>query len=277
MFARHRGPRLPAGIARHVAAASPAGALSARSRLLAAVVALATTAFVALVVGAAPTAQARTGPVDVVYVASGRVFPDALAGGVLAANRNAPVLLVEPTSIPTVTKSALISLQPGRIVVLGGPGSVSDEVVGALATFTTSGSATRIAGGNRFDTAARVAEALPDTVPGRVYWLHVSGSGTVRTSLSSPELAGTTVTRAPGQAAGGYCVDVPDGKFAVEGTMATLQSSYGSGISGPDSIRVVTTFNHICVINGLGEIEVRLSSDAGTLEDGYFGLLVPGK
>ena len=39
---------------------------------------------------------------DVVYVATGTVFADALAGGAAAAKRNGPILLVEPDQLPSV-------------------------------------------------------------------------------------------------------------------------------------------------------------------------------
>ena len=110
-------------------------------------------------------AEAIDGPVEVVYVATGRNFPDALAGSTLAATAGAPLLTVEPNlPLPDTTITALQSLDPDRIVVLGGPVAVSDAVVGALADYARSGSVTRIEGTDRHDTAAQIADALPDKV-----------------------------------------------------------------------------------------------------------------
>ena len=110
-------------------------------------------------------AEAIDGPVEVVYVATGRNFPDALAGSTLAATAGAPLLTVEPNlPLPDTTITALQSLDPNRIVVLGGPVAVSDAVVGALTAHTRSGSVTRIEGTDRHDTAAAIADALPDKV-----------------------------------------------------------------------------------------------------------------
>lgn len=110
-------------------------------------------------------ADAVDGPVDVVYVATGRNFPDALAGANLAATVGAPLLTVEPDlPIPDTTLTALQSLDPDRIIVLGGPAAVSDAVVDALAAHARSGSVTRIEGTDRHDTAAAIADALPDRV-----------------------------------------------------------------------------------------------------------------
>lgn len=63
-----------------------------------------------------------------VYVASGASFPDALSGSVAAITKQAPVLLVAPDSIPTAVAQELDRLDPTRIVVLGGPASVSPAV-----------------------------------------------------------------------------------------------------------------------------------------------------
>ncbi|MFB2586450.1 cell wall-binding repeat-containing protein [Herbiconiux liukaitaii] len=70
-----------------------------------------------------------------VYVASGAVFPDALSGSAAAALRDAPVLLVQAGSVPEKVAAELDRLDPVRIVVLGGPSSVSDAVVAQLAQY----------------------------------------------------------------------------------------------------------------------------------------------
>lgn len=128
--------------------------------LLAALLAL--TASVAMS-GGQPS-DAVEGPVDVVYVASGRNFPDALVGGGLAVSMGAPMLTVEPSRIPDATATALTSLDPDRIIVLGGPGAVSDDVATALAAYARSGVVERIEGADRHGTAAAIADALPDKV-----------------------------------------------------------------------------------------------------------------
>ena len=134
-----------------------------RSTILLLAVALIVTSTAALTGG--QRADALDGPVEVVYVATGRNFPDALAGANLAATVGAPLLTVEPDlPVPAATVVALQSLRPGRIVVLGGPAAVSDAVRGVLADYARSGSVTRIEGTDRHDTAAQIAEALPDKV-----------------------------------------------------------------------------------------------------------------
>lgn len=94
--------------------------------------------------------------VPVAYVVTGRDFPDALAAGVAAGVEAGPVLLTHPTSLPAATSAELDRLDPAEIVVVGGTGSVSEGVVTQLRS-KTSGSVTRVFGGDRFATAAAVA------------------------------------------------------------------------------------------------------------------------
>lgn len=95
--------------------------------------------------------------VPVAYVAAGSNFPDALAAGASAAERGGPVLLVAGTSVPSSTATELARLRPVTIKVIGGPSMVSDGVLDALRAYATSGVAQRIAGANRYATAAAVS------------------------------------------------------------------------------------------------------------------------
>jgi putative cell wall-binding protein/spore germination protein YaaH len=96
--------------------------------------------------------------VALAYVATGTAFPDALAAAAAAGVARVPVLLVTPTAIPAATASQLARLQPARIIVVGGPGAVSDAVLAELNAFAPGG-ATRIFGQDRFATAAAVSAA----------------------------------------------------------------------------------------------------------------------
>jgi putative cell wall-binding protein len=97
--------------------------------------------------------------VAVAYVASGGSFADALAGAALAGSQKAPVLLTSARSLPAATVTELKRLQPARIVVLGGEGVVSAGVATQLKSLT-SGAVTRLAGSDRYATAAAVAAAF---------------------------------------------------------------------------------------------------------------------
>ncbi|MEO8469407.1 MAG: cell wall-binding repeat-containing protein [Chloroflexota bacterium] len=108
--------------------------------------------------GAAISAATYPPGVAVAYVATGLNFPDALAGAAAAGSQGAPILLVTQNAIPGATAVELTRLQPGRIVVLGATGVISNSVLSALAAYTT-GTVTRIAGMDRYATAAAISAA----------------------------------------------------------------------------------------------------------------------
>ena len=108
---------------------------------------------------AAAVSQATFAPnVPVVYIATGQNYPDALAGGPAAIHDGGPILLVLQGSIPAIIASELNRLNPGRIVVLGGPAVVSDGVMSSLGGFTA-GAVTRLYGPDRYGTAAAISAA----------------------------------------------------------------------------------------------------------------------
>lgn len=240
--------------------------------LLATALAIATT----IALGADPWARAIGGPVDIVYVATGQNYPDALAASTLAAAQGAPLLLVTRNSVPQATRDALDDLDPNRIVIIGGTATVTNAVRNQLVPYASSGLVQRIAGNSRYATAAEVADALPEVQPNKVYHLNVSSGATVRSSLTSEPLRSTTVFRPAGQGTGHYCVNVPNGLFDVFGTLGVIQSAATTGTAGADVIRVTSTFSGVCQQAG-AEIDVRLSNDNGTLANGYFTLMIPGR
>ncbi|MEA3020261.1 MAG: hypothetical protein QOI47_1785 [Actinomycetota bacterium] len=105
------------------------------------------------------------GGVATAYVATGLGFADALAGGPAAAKANGTVLLVTRDTVPDATRAELVRLHPTNIVVLGGSGAVSDAVLAELNAMA-SGGARRIAGANRYATAAAISsDTFGPTVP----------------------------------------------------------------------------------------------------------------
>ncbi len=96
--------------------------------------------------------------VPVVFITNGFSFPDALTAAPVAGKLGAPLLLVSQTSVPPVIAAELARLRPGRIVVLGGPGMVSDATLRSLGAYT-GGTVSRLAGSTRFDTSAAISAA----------------------------------------------------------------------------------------------------------------------
>lgn len=84
---------------------------------------------------------------------------DALAAAYLAGVHDAPIVLVGTDTLPATVTAVLGAHHPRDIYVLGGETSVSAAVAAQLATLTASGAdgVHRVAGADRFDTAAAVA------------------------------------------------------------------------------------------------------------------------
>lgn len=112
---------------------------------------------------AVAVSRSAFGPgIPVVYIATGSSYPDALAGAPAARAGGGPLLLTARTFIPDDTAAELTRLKPGRIVVLGGSGVVSTTVFNTLKSYT-SGGVTRIAGADRYATAAKISRVtFPD-------------------------------------------------------------------------------------------------------------------
>lgn len=96
--------------------------------------------------------------VPYVFIAAGASFPDALAGGAVAAQTGSPLLLVNQGSIPSETVAELQRLNPLEIYVLGGTGVIGNTVLSQLQAYDEGGGVFRLAGNNRYETAAAVSE-----------------------------------------------------------------------------------------------------------------------
>lgn len=95
--------------------------------------------------------------VPVAFVVTGTAFADALAAAPVAASLGGPVLLTTRDSLPQESIDALTALAPQEIVVVGGTGAVADGVAAQLDGLTE-GPVTRVAGNNRFETAAALMQ-----------------------------------------------------------------------------------------------------------------------
>ena len=122
---------------------------------------------------------------DVVYVATGDNYPDALAAGAAAANVRAPILLVRRGGIPAPTLTELKRLDPARIIVVGGTGAIGSGVASQLAAH---GAVTRLSGQDRYASAVEISKAtFAANVPSTVY---VATGATFPDGLSAGPVAG---------------------------------------------------------------------------------------
>jgi putative cell wall-binding protein len=104
----------------------------------------------------------------VAILATGQNFPDALAAsGVAGAKTPAPIVLTESNNYTQEAKDALNALsQVTDVIIVGGTAAVSDAVKDAV---TADGfNVTRLAGTNRYGTAAAIANAIGVANVGKV-------------------------------------------------------------------------------------------------------------
>ncbi|MGQ7297763.1 cell wall-binding repeat-containing protein [Quadrisphaera sp. KR29] len=114
---------------------------------------------------AAAVATGALGEASEVVLASGEGFPDALAGGSAAAALGAPLLLTRRDALPAPTRTALAGLAPTRVTVVGGPAVVSPAAVEQLRQLLPGAAVVRLAGDDRYGTAAAVARDTWESAP----------------------------------------------------------------------------------------------------------------
>jgi len=98
---------------------------------------------------------------EYVVLATGRSYPDALAGVPLAYALNAPILLTEREYIPDEVAAEIERLGATKAIVLGGTSAVSQNIVDQLESMgMASGDIQRISGTTRYETARAIALRL---------------------------------------------------------------------------------------------------------------------
>lgn len=100
---------------------------------------------------------------DVVYVAYGWNFPDALVSSAAAVHGTGPVLLSPQAGVPQALLDEIARLHPERIVIVGGTASLAPAVEDALKTVGPS--VERISGVDRFDTARQIVSDAFESGP----------------------------------------------------------------------------------------------------------------
>jgi putative cell wall-binding protein len=93
---------------------------------------------------------------EVIYIASGEKFADALSAGPAAFAQNGGLLLTAQNSLPDVTRQEIIRLHPQKLVVVGGTASVSDAVFDQLAELQPD--IIRIGGADRFEVSRNIVD-----------------------------------------------------------------------------------------------------------------------
>jgi len=98
---------------------------------------------------------------EYVVLATGRSYPDALAGVPLAYALNAPILLTEREYIPDEVVAEIERLGATKAIVLGGTSAVSQNIVDQLGSLGMAlADIERISGATRYETARAIALRL---------------------------------------------------------------------------------------------------------------------
>jgi len=125
--------------------------------------------------------------------------PDAMTAAALAANRRLPILFSDQNSLPEATTDALTALDVDKALVVGGPASVSDSVMGQLPAPERLGSDSMSA-----TTVAVAQEAIERIVPKNIIFVTPTGQ----------PMAGALVGAAAGRY-GGLQLVTPGGRIAA--------------------------------------------------------------
>lgn len=104
------------------------------------------------------TSEALFAPGTDVVIASGQVFADALSAGPAAARADASLLLTPADRLLPVTIAELQRLQPSTVTIIGGTPSVSSATAAQITDVVPGAEVSRIAGADRYETAALIAE-----------------------------------------------------------------------------------------------------------------------
>ncbi|MFB2584639.1 cell wall-binding repeat-containing protein [Herbiconiux liukaitaii] len=156
---------------------------------------------------------------SVAYVVSGTGFADALSAGPVAAAQQGPVLLTPPDALPSAVAQELRRLAPERIVVVGGPASVSEAVVTGLGLIAPT---ERVSGADRYEVSRNLAAlAHPDGAP----LVYVATGTTFPDALSAGAAAGAALMPV---------VLVPGGGSALDAASTAALSALS-----PQEIRIV--------------------------------------
>lgn len=107
---------------------------------------------------AANAAKGNWSTADNVILVSGEGYADAVSASVLAKKLDAPILLTNSKSLNSYAESAIDTLKPKNVYVIGGKTSVSDEIRNFLRN--KSYNLIELGGSNRYETNAAVADKL---------------------------------------------------------------------------------------------------------------------
>lgn len=108
---------------------------------------------------AAAVALDAFGPsADTLWLATGQDYPDGLTASAAAGGRGEPMLLTARDVLPAATVDAITALAPREVILVGGTAAISEEVARQVGDMAGVEQVTRIAGDDRYATAALISQ-----------------------------------------------------------------------------------------------------------------------
>ncbi|WP_345761288.1 cell wall-binding repeat-containing protein [Diaminobutyricibacter sp. McL0608] len=182
---------------------------------------------------------------NVVFIADGLNYPDALSASAAAARLGGPLLLVSPTGIPATVVAELHRLGAPRIVVVGGVSAVSAAVYAQLTSYVASpDDITRISGADRYATSRAIAD--------------FAFQGTNQQTHLDAVFIATGANYPDALVAGGAAGYEQSPVLLVNGSAATLDAP---------TMDLLTTLNpgDIYVVGGAGAVSAGIQAQLNTL------------
>ena len=204
---------------------------------------------------------------DVVVLARSDQYADALAGAPLATDLDAPLLLTASGALHPDVAAEIQRLGATSAVLLGGEAALSPAVAQELTGLGIT-DITRYGADNRFGTAARIAEQLPDATAAWVVkgndadptrgWPDAMSIAPVAARAGQPILL-TETDRLPGETVG--ALEGIDDARIVGGTAAVSQAvedqldgivTLGDRVAGPNRFATSVAAAEVGLANGHG-------------------------
>lgn len=205
----------------------------------------------------AASASAWDAASDVV-LARASDFPDALAAGALAASLDAPLLLTHSEDLPAEVTGELRRLGARTVHLMGGDAAISEAVSDELAG--EGYAIERVAGADRFDTAAAAALAAGSAPSGEALvalgaaddpsraWPDALSAGAFAATVDRPPLVLTASDALPGASLDAL------GELASEGAIVHLLGGTGA-VSDAVAAQLATAGYVVDRIAGAGRFE----------------------
>ncbi|GAB3126738.1 cell wall-binding repeat-containing protein [Glaciibacter psychrotolerans] len=181
--------------------------------------------------------------VDVVYLATGTNYPDALSAAPAAAKQGGPLLLTAPDSLVPTVRTEIQRLKPQLIVAVGGESAISTAVFSDLKKLAPT--VRRDAGRDRYETS-RIVTANAFT--GGAGLSYLATGNNFPDALSASAAAGSTASpvilvnganSSVDTATGSLIVSLKSTSIRIAGGTAVVSSAIEAGLKSVSGVKSV--------------------------------------